>query len=751
MRPSIVLSIGPFLGLSRIRFLFLTLSCVLLQTGALAQTQDEAPDPDTAIWTLDRLEVPPVMDGVPDEASWRTVNPLDVTMVRPVFRGLPTQRTEIRIAYDDEYFYASAIMHEEDPSLIRMNSLQRDIWQGDDAFHVHLDTFNDNENGFWFWVTPAGTKGESLVTGDSEGQRPINSSWNTFWDAVSKRTATGWSVEMRIPLRHLPFQVADEVTTMGITACRVIGRSNELLVWPDIDPRWVHHKPSRAQDVQLSIPAQSRVAHVTPYVSAGGSRTALSTTSGHETDRFQDAGFDLKMNLTRNLTLDLTANTDFAQVEADNQQINFTEFSLFFPEKRQFFLERAGIFDFTMSRGSRLFHGRRIGLDASGNPVPLIGGAKLVGRVGEWDLGAYNVQTRSSEALPAENFGVLRLRRNVFNPNSNLGLLATSRVGGGLYNAAWGIDGLFKISADDYLRLKWSQTLDQDRESLTAAQSNLLFLWQRRSLSGLRYNVQIGRIGEAWDPGVGYVGQRNVIDGTGVLVYNFLTDDHPWLRSIQPSIVVIRRHRVGGGKLERSFVGPWVEFFTKRGDYGWIEPRFYWQDQQFGFAISEDVGIPAGTYRWADLQLFYQASTGRRMRSEVIAEIGGFYDGSMKKITVGPTWNVSRFLELGGDYQFADFTFSERNLDLRTHLLRFRIRAAANIRFSASALVQYNSVAHVVEGNMRLRYNFRDGQDLWLVYNQGLNTDRLRHDGAPELPISNARTLVFKFTKTFSI
>jgi len=732
-------------------------AALLLSTGvAKAQTQDTGGDSSySSVMQLEKLNSSITIDGTPDEAAWRTITPLPLTVVRPVFEDQATQRTEIRVGYDANYIYAAGHFYEDDASLIRMNSLQRDIWSGDDSFQLHLDTFNDNENSFWFWVTAAGTKGESAVTNDGEGNA-VNSSWNTYWDAATTRTSEGWFVEIRIPLANLQFQPRDGQATIGLTTGRLISRTNELIVFPSIHPKWKHYKASRAQDVRFELASNKKLTHMTPFVSSGYNyRPALSSDESRFTsltDQSRDVGLDVKFNLTRNLTLDLTANTDFAQVEADDQKINFTQFSLFFPEKRQFFQERAGIFNFSMARSSRLFHGRRIGLDANGTPVPIVAGAKLVGRVADWDVGVFNVQTARKGDTGPENFSVWRLRRKVFNPFSTLGALVTTRMGGdGVYNLGYGIDGAFKIASNDYLTLKWSQTADENSGGFTGDASQSYLNLERRSITGLHYFLQVGRVGNSYNPGVGFVSQRDITVGTSVIAYNIFTDDHKWLRSYQPSIVFIRKYRNDTGQLERNYIGPWVEFRTKRGDYGWIEPRFYFYDQQFGFSLSDEVRIEEGKHTWKDIQFFYQMSNGRRLRTDFNIELGGFYDGTMRKATVGPVWNASRFLEIGGEYEFTDLKFESRDLSLRTHLMRLKMRVAANTKLSASAFLQYNSLAKVVEGNVRMRYNFEDGRDFWLVYNEGLNTERTVHGIEPELPFSNGRTLIFKYTHTHSI
>ena len=263
-----------------------------------------------------------------------------------------------------------------------------------------------------------------------------------------------------------------------------------------------------------------------------------------------EAGLDVKYGITNNLTMDLTANTDFAQVESDDQQINLTRFSLYFPEKRAFFLERSSVFDFALGGNSNLFYSRRIGLSDDGDPVRIYGGARITGRVGKWDLGMLDMQTAalwkkneegiSEEILPSENFGVLRFRRQVLNDNTYIGAMMTSRMGvDGTYNLAYGMDGIFRLFGDDYLDLKWSQTFENDVKNISLSEpSRVMARWERRSSNGLGYNIGYSQSGTHYNPGIGFEMIDNYASVRAGIKYGWLPGEKAKLYSHSPEVQI---------------------------------------------------------------------------------------------------------------------------------------------------------------------------------------------------------------------
>lgn len=701
---------------------------------------------------LTRLTGSVTIDGVPDEPAWRDIPTLPLTMYTPVFRGTPTQRTEIRVAYDDEFFYAAGWFYDTEPSRIRVNSLYRDRWNGDDALALYLDAFNDNRNAKWFGITAGGVRFDQLVSDDGA---TLNGSWDTFWTARTTITGEGWFVEVRIPFSSIGFRVdSTGKAVMGLTATRLISRLEERVTFPAIDPKFEFRRPSVAHDVVLRDVRTRKPLYVTPYALTGRSRTSVppvTATSRFTTDkqRSNEVGLDVRYPLSGNLTLDVTVNTDFAQVEADDQQVNLDRFPLFFPERRRFFQEGSGIFDFVAGGGARLFNSRRIGLAPDLSPVPIYGGARLVGRIGAWDVGFLEMQTQRHDTTPSENFGVLRLRRPVLNPFSTAGLMATSYYGDGRHNLGLGTDATLRLFGDEYVTLKYSATVDSDDSSNVTLGSRSLFdfRWERRSQRGLQYNINSTRMGEDYRPEIGFLQRANFTTANAVGNWFIYTDQHKWLRRYYPGALAFHTWRHSDDKLESGMWAFWVQWDTKAGGGGWVEPKWFHENVAREFRIG-DATVPIGEYDFADLQIFLNMGPGRRLRSGMDFRTGTFYDGTRTQVILTPTWNVSPHLELGADYQLTHLEFDTRDQVENVQVARFRIRAALDARASGNAFVQYNSTTDRLDFNVRLRYAFAEGTDLWLVYNEGLDTQRSVDFAGVESPTSLARTLILKYTHT---
>ncbi|HET9314624.1 MAG TPA: sugar-binding protein [Vicinamibacteria bacterium] len=703
---------------------------------------------DEGPWHLPRLPGPVAVDGRPDEEAWKAIPPLPLTQYAPHWRGTPTQRSEIRVAYDDEALYAAGRFYDDDPGAIRVNSLYRDRWNGDDAFAIYVDAFNDNTNAKWFGTTAAAMRFDLLVSED--GAR-TNESWDAHWESETSVTSEGWFVEVRIPFSTLGFQAVEGRAVMGLTVTRLVSRSGERVTFPDIDPRFEFRAPSKAQDVVLDGVRSRTPVYLTPYVRGGAFRRVDSEGGAWRTrESFEpEVGGDLRYALSGTLTLDLTANTDFAHVEADEEQVALDRFPLFFPEKRRFFQEGSGSFDFATTGGGQLFHSRNIGLTADRFPVPVLAGARLVGRVGQWDVGALDMQTGTLDLSPSENFATLRLRRAVFNPYSLAGVMATSRVSEGHHNLALGADGLFRVHGDEYLTLKWAGTLDDADPADADAVSRSLFnvRWQRRTQRGLSYNFEGLRVGRDYEPGLGFLPRSDVTTANASGNWYFFTDKHRYFRRVYPGALAFQTFRNRDRVLESGMWAAWVQWDTKAGGGGWVEPKVFHENVRTPFRVG-DVTIPAGSHTFADLQVVFTMPAGARLRTDVDARAGTFFDGTRQQVIVTPTWNASRHLELGGGYQLTRLRFPARGQGDDIHLARLQVRAALDARASANAFVQYNSTTDRVDLNVRLRYNFAEGTDLWLVYDEGLVTDRLELPGALREPLSASRAIILKCTYT---
>jgi hypothetical protein len=682
-------------------------------------------------------------------------------MYQPVYGGEMTESTEIRVAYDDQHIYVAGSLLDGDPQAVRANSMYRDQYSGDDTFAVILDTFSDNENALWFFTTPNGIRFDSAISNDAQsGFRSTNSSWNTFWDVSTSTSDRGWSAEFRIPLTSLGFQVVGDRVEMGMIVYRYIARRNERHIYPDIRPDWnmAFAKPSLAQKVVLSGVEGGRPLYVSPYVLAGAGReselNAAETAYAEEDDFPRDIGLDVKYNLTSNLTLDLTANTDFAQVEADNQEVNLTRFSLFFPEKRQFFQERAGLFDFGLGGPNRVFNSRNIGLDEDGNAVRILGGARLVGRIGEWDVGVINMQTESSNLLPYENFGVVRARRRVFNDYSFAGSIFTSRLGSdGSYNLVYGIDGIVRVAGDEYLTLQWIQSFDDaliEEEGASLLPSAVVRArWERRTSRGLGYSVTLTRVGSEYAPDLGFQSRENYFQSRGSISYGWFPNSGSAFRMISSGLEAFTFLSNDDGSIQSGGVQHEWDFELMSGGRLGVDFEFEVEDLEDDLELSESAWIPTGRYGFISARGRYHMPTGSLFRTEIGLSGGGFYDGTSVSIEAEPTWNVSRFVELGGEFELTRLRFPDRSQSFDFVLARLRGQLAFSPATSVSAFVQFSSAADLITANVRFRWNFREGQDLWIVYSEVSNSDRYR--GIPVLPRTDSRALIVKYTHTFAL
>jgi len=697
-------------------------------------------------------------DGLCNEEAWQQADPLPMVQQTPVFGNPSTEKTEIFLLYDEDYLYLGGRLYYSDPAQIQATSKKRDFLGGNsDLFGIIIDTFNDNENAMGFFTTPAGLRLDLTIFNDAQGRFPINLSWNTYWDVKHVCNDQGWFVEMRIPFTSLRFQEKEGKIVMGIIAWRWIAAKSEQLIFPAISTeygRWSAWKPSLARDIVIQDIPSRKSLYITPYTLTGfGLNNDLNdaeTAYEKQTDTEFEIGLDAKYSLTSNLTLDMTANTDFAQVEADNEKVNLTRFSLFFPEKRLFFQERSSNFNFNLRGPDRLFYSRRIGLDDDGNPVRIYGGARMVGRIGKWDVGLLNLQTAKSENLPSENFGVFRLRKQVINPNSYVGGIVTTRMGAdNTYNLAYGVDGIFRVKGDDYLKIHLAQTMEDsvNNQFLSRHQTHVGFTWEKRKVKGFAYKFDLSRSGRDFNPGAGFEMRDDFTRfGTKLLLGWIPGEKSALLRHniyIDGSVFIKNEDK----SVESVAIGPGWEFSLKNESSGKVSSKFFYEAITDTFELDDDVFVPNGNYSFYNLSGYYYTSRGKKIYSMFFYNAGSFYDGWRVSIGTMPTWSISSDFGLSGFYQFNHVVFPDRHQKLTAHIARIRGIWMMSTALSISALIQYNSAAKGMITNIRLRYNPIEGNDLYLVYDEGFNTHRQNQNPFP--PITSNRTFLVKYSYTF--
>ena len=716
---------------------------------------------------IHRMSQEIVFDGKPDEPVWNTLTPLPFTMHSPVFGKEPSEKTEVFLGYNDEFIFIGARLFDSQPEKIMSSSKKRDEMSGgNDWFQVIFDSFNDKENGLGFATTPAGLRTDYAVFKDGISQLPefpFNIDWNSFWDIKTTRDEKGWYVEIRIPVSSLRFKETDGKVVMGLICFRQVAHSNETYIYPAIPPNWGMFsvlRISQATEVEFEGLHSKKPFYISPFVIGGTQQQNLLNDA--ETEYYEDkspklsAGLDLKYGITNNLTLDVTLNTDFAQVEADDQQINLTRFDLFFPEKRSFFQERSSIFAFDFEQGNSLFYSRRIGLSEN-EPVPLYGGVRLTGMMKKWDVGLLDMQTRefvsdtdSSHNLPGENFGILRMRRNVLNKNSYVGGIVSSRIGtDGTYNVSYGADAIIKLFGDDYLNIKIAQVVtDSAHEKILSADPTAFYLnWKRFRNAGLGYNFTYGRFGKDYEPGTGFQMRTDYSLYQGSINYGWLGGEQSKLQSDLFEVNLSNFRSNETGKTESTMLNAGYVFFAKSGMFSYQGITYQYESVTDSFEFSDDANMPPGTYSFAMLESHSQTPENSRFYVGMDLFAGSFFDGNRFSIMLSPTWNMSASVQIKTEYEYNRLRFSKRNQHFNGHVARIRALWMLSTKLSFSSFIQYNNTDNYGGANVRFRYNPREGVDFYVVYNEGRNTYLNRE--LPRLPSLSDRTLLIKFTYTF--
>lgn len=720
----------------------------------------------TDILPIARINDVVEFDGTTAPAIWTLSTPVNMQMHAPSFGKTPSEQTEVRIGYDDKFLWVFARLHYADSSQIVATSKKRDEEsRNSDSFGIILDTYDDNESGLAFFTTPSGQRIDFAISNDANfkpsptGNTALNYSWNTFWDVKTAMIEDGWSVEMRIPFSSLRFQEKDGKVKMGLILNRSISYCNEVDTYPEIDPKYgilAALKPSLAQTVEMKGVKSARPIYIAPYVVSGFEQNQVLNGAGTQYTREDKpkltAGLDVKYSLNSNLTLDVTANTDFAQVEADDEYVNLTRYLMYLPEKRMFFQERSSIFGFNMGQSQELFYSRRIGLN-NGCPVRIYGGARLTGRMGKWDLGVLDMQTEKYDETPSENFGVFRARRQVFNQNSYVGAMATTRIGmNGQHNMAYGADGVFRLFGEDYLETRFAQTTSAEGKIQADSKSNSFayLRWERRNEEGFAYNLNYSYSGLNFNPSVGFMSKLGIAGVDLRTQYGWLPGEKSKLQNFKLVMGYTRMHRLIDDGLENRWISGGFNMMSKSG-WAIMTTMFHMKEGILNeFRLSDNAVVPAGIYTYQNLFSMISTPFTKPVVLEFTFSGGGFYDGTRTSVMAEPTLNLSSSFQLGGAYSFNKVKFDDRNQQFTSHLARIKFLYMYNTKLSISSFVQFNSVNNILIGNLRLRYNPREGNDFFLVYNETRPTSGYQFGEANHVPFLNRMGLL-KFVHTFKI
>jgi hypothetical protein len=700
-------------------------------------------------------------DGIPDEEIWTKVGNFPLLMYSPDNGKIPGQKTDVRLFFDETYLYMGVSAHYSTAGMISRIGKTRDYtdWNSD-WICIALDTYNDKQNMMLFAVNPNGIRMDGTTKNNMiNGMYDVNFNFNTFWDAKVKIAGNVWHTEIRIPLSSLRFQGKTDKVTMGIIILRSIANAEDpdygQATFPEIpQTKGVYQfwRASMGEEVEFTGLKSKKPVYFTPYVLGGFNRIYDADISAPENEYKYEAGADFKLGLTNNLTLDITANTDFAQVEADQEQFNLTRFSLFFPEKRLFFQEKSDVFDFPFYSDNNLFYSRNIGL-YNGNPVRIYGGLRLSGRMGNWDIGALDMQTAGFEKLPGQNFGVIRTKKRILNQNSFIGGIITSKIGtDGTYNLAYGVDTKLNIFGDDYLTLKWAQTYQDDAENkpLSVKPANIYLRWGRNRNEGFIYAFLVDWSGEDFNPGIGLEIRDNFFYKSAMLQYGWL----PGIRSHLNSHNIFIKSSVYNSSLDNSLESVATQagwnFVTKKTTEGKIYLNWEIENLKNTFLISNPgVFVPRGRYNSFFINgSLYAASPDRTLSLTLTPEAGTYYDGYKLSASLLPGLNIGSGAMISGNYRIDRIVFNKRDIKYTNNIFGLKGLFMFTTKLSLTTYVQYNTFSHRIITNARLHYNPREGNDLYIVYNEGISshyTTNLHIDQENEI-----RTILLKYTCTFA-
>ena len=719
---------------------------------AAARQEPGGPASRDAPWPLPRLEGEIRVDGRSDDLAWQAVAPLPMAVYLPSHGAAPSERTDVRVGYDAEAIYLMVDAWEAHPGGVRASSMIRDDDSPGDFVNLLLDTFGDRQNAVSFSTTPGGQRNDWSIGNDARDDASLSPAWNGVWELAVRRGPDGWHAEYRIPLTTLRFTARNGRAELGLSVNRLTAHSNERVTFPAIEPSapnalW---KPSRWQRVSIEGISDDRSLRVVPYVMAGseGNRAPDPLLSPWHRDERFEAGGDLKTALSPNLTLDLTVNTDFAEAEVDDQRVNLTRFPLFYPERRAFFVERAGTFEVKTGEVDLLFNSRRVGLTPEGQPVRLLGGARLVGRVRGWDLGVFDVHTGRTPAGDRENLGVLRGRRELWNQRSWAGLMLTSRLAPDSTQVALGADGELHLGGDDYVGFALAALAGdagQGLEDGVLPRGAIRVLAERRRNRGAWYRAGVATTGSRYAPALGYVERGDAIQPLAEVGYGWVVS--PAGHQLRASAASAFAYRNAAGTFEGSVASAVLQLERASGTLWTLTLTRQEDDLLAPFTPVPDAAVPPGRYVAAFGELRVKASTGPRAVVGGSVRAGEYYDGRLYSLLVSPEWRASAHLRVSADLQLDRLEFPSRGERVWSRLARLRVLASANPRLSLSAVLQANGTADLATANLRVRYSVSEGHDLWVVYNHDQNIDRDRADTL--IPGTARSGLLVKYTRSF--
>lgn len=670
---------------------------------------------ESAILRATHVNVAPTIDGFLNDSAWKQATPIKDLTQRELHEGAPaTERTEVRILYNELNLYIGIWCFDNQAGAIVANEMKRDFnVDAEDNFGVILDTYHDRRNGFMFYINPNGARYDALVTDEGQG---VNSDWNALWDVRTSITSEGWFAEIEIPFSTLRF--SDDVEQVwGVNFVRNIRRKQEQDLWQGYLRNYGFQKLSQAGVLMgLKDIHRGNAVETKPYILAGAEHGFAPYSDVRSTDK--KIGLDIKYSLTPTLTLDVTTNTDFAQVEADRARINLTRFPLFFPEKRDFFLEGADVFSFQFGDSPKPFYSRKIGISASRELVPIMGGVRLVGKAGAYNLGVLTMQTAEGGGEPLTNYTVARVKRD-FLEQSYVGFIATNKQSALSYNRLLGADAAW-VRTDVF----GSNTLIVGAAlagiaSPGIASNNLAYrIYADFPNDFIDHFIGMRTVEGNFDPQVGFQDRNNFRQ------YAYTFRIRPRLEEIGMQYIEFKPVEVDyftnfdGTVQSMDYEGRLLGFKTKSGEV------FEWNIQRFADSPPDTTDffgnkvVPA-TYWWTRWELQLETNQSRPISFFALYSWGEFYNGKRQRYMLQPLAKLDGHFTIGLDYTRNEVQLPTGNF--ATDEAGASLSYGFSTRLNSSLLAQWNNEDKEINLNIRLHWIPSIGSDAYMVLNQAFD------------------------------
>lgn len=661
-----------------------------------------------------------VLDGILNEAAWLNAQRVDQFTQRELNLGMPaTERTEVAVIYTETTMYIGVWCYDTEPEKIVAKEMRRDFdFALDDNFIVIIDTYDDNRNGFMFVTNPNGARADIQVFNNGGS---TNAFWNCVWDVKAQRTAQGWFAEIQIPFFALKYPATDGIQTWGINFERNIRRKREQSRWQGWGRNFDIEDVNQAGELKgLDKLNQKRFIELKPYGLAGGEHV------DGKSEGIGNVGGDINYLISPTYRLNMTFNTDFAQVEADQQQINLSRFPLFFPELREFFLEGDDFFDFGFG-GNRItpFYSRRIGLSEARETVPILAGARVLGKEKNRTLGAMSIQTGNDGTNSTTNFSTLSWRQDV-GEQSVIGAMTTNKIANGRWHTTTGINGRYSTSNFMGKRnLEFGgaaiQTYNTDEGLNPNAWAYRLFLSYPNDK--LRIFASTQRSPAPFEPEVGLMRRRDFREYYAQLSLHPRPQKHlTWIRqfNFSPGSFTLVQYNQDGALQSFDYTLRFLGFNTRKGETVALEYQVVSEGLKDDFEIIEDVIIKSGQYWWNRWRATLSTFEGRALSINTTFTFGEFYDGNTFQNNTTLLWRANKFVTLNLRYEKNIIDLPTANFE--TDLISSRLSYAFNPNMFGSLLGQWNTAQEELNVNFRFQLIPKIGTDFYLIVNQLVDT-----------------------------